>query len=106
MSNRTNATPAQLRAARGLLGWSQADLARVSGVSPRTVKTLEVASALAPLAGRPRTVQALISTRRAAGVTLTSGRGRIGAERSLREEAGTAPERTEAVSGKAVPGRP
>ena len=34
-------TPAQLRAARGLLGWSQTDLARSAGLSLPTVKRVE-----------------------------------------------------------------
>lgn len=34
-------TPAQLRAARALLGWRQADLARHSGISDITVKNVE-----------------------------------------------------------------
>jgi predicted transcriptional regulator len=33
--------PAQLRAARGLLGWSQTDLAKASGLSLPTVKRVE-----------------------------------------------------------------
>lgn len=35
------ATPAQLRAARGLIGWSQTDLAEKSGLSLPTVKRVE-----------------------------------------------------------------
>ena len=34
-------TPAQLRAARGLLSWSQTDLARSAGLSLPTVKRVE-----------------------------------------------------------------
>ncbi|MFI4985831.1 MAG: multiprotein-bridging factor 1 family protein [Alphaproteobacteria bacterium] len=34
-------TPAQIRAARALLGWKQADLAAASGVSEITVKNIE-----------------------------------------------------------------
>jgi transcriptional regulator with XRE-family HTH domain len=35
-------TPAQIRAARALLGWSQRDLAERSNVSERTVKSYEM----------------------------------------------------------------
>lgn len=34
-------TPAQIRAARALLGWKQVDLAKASGLSEMTVKNLE-----------------------------------------------------------------
>lgn len=34
-------TPAQIRAARALLGWKQTDLASASGLSEMTVKNLE-----------------------------------------------------------------
>lgn len=34
-------TPAQLRAARALLGWKQTDLARESGVSEVSIKNIE-----------------------------------------------------------------
>jgi transcriptional regulator with XRE-family HTH domain len=33
--------PPQIRAARALLGWSRMDLARVTGLSPSTIKSLE-----------------------------------------------------------------
>jgi DNA-binding XRE family transcriptional regulator len=36
-----NITPAQIRAARGLLDWSRADLAHKAGLSPRTILNLE-----------------------------------------------------------------
>jgi ribosome-binding protein aMBF1 (putative translation factor) len=35
-------TPEQVRAARGLLGWSRLDLSKVSGVSHNTIKGLEL----------------------------------------------------------------
>jgi predicted transcriptional regulator len=34
-------TPAQIRAARALIGWTQADLAKASGVSEVAIKNLE-----------------------------------------------------------------
>jgi predicted transcriptional regulator len=34
-------TPAQVRAARALIGWTQVDLAQASGVSEITIKNLE-----------------------------------------------------------------
>lgn len=35
-------SPAQLRAARGLLGWTQKDLASRAGVSDRTIRLFEL----------------------------------------------------------------
>lgn len=40
-SKKMLSTPAQLRAARGLIGWSQTDLAEKSGLSLPTVKRVE-----------------------------------------------------------------
>lgn len=34
-------TPAQLRAARGLLDWTRSDLAKAAGLSPETIKNIE-----------------------------------------------------------------
>ncbi|MBP0447735.1 helix-turn-helix domain-containing protein [Roseomonas sp. SSH11] len=85
MSREIRPTPAQLRAARGLLGWSQADLAEASGVSLRTVKVLESAPDLDPVPGRAGTVAALVDALHAAGVGFIAGTGRIGVERRLRQ---------------------
>ncbi len=55
-------TPAALRAARALLGWTQPRLAEESGVSVRTVKTVEMASSSGdtePLRCRPTTAERL-----------------------------------------------
>jgi transcriptional regulator with XRE-family HTH domain len=41
MSNRTAITPAQSRAARGLLDWSQGHLASLSNLSESTVRDFE-----------------------------------------------------------------
>jgi len=49
----TMVTINQLKAARALLGWSQSDLARQSGVSEPTIARLE--SAGGGLGGRPET---------------------------------------------------
>ncbi len=34
-------TPSQLRAARALLDWTRSDCARISGLSPETIKNIE-----------------------------------------------------------------
>jgi predicted transcriptional regulator len=78
-------TPAQLRAARGLLGWSQADLAKASGVSLRTIKAMELAADLDPLPGRPVTIERVLAALSEAGVSFTRGRGDIGVNRVLPE---------------------
>lgn len=38
----SHVSPAQIRAARGLLGWSQNDLAEASGLSRRTIASIEL----------------------------------------------------------------
>jgi transcriptional regulator with XRE-family HTH domain len=58
-------TPAQLRAARALLGWSREDLAEKSGVGSNTTKDFEINDSNPKL----RTVQKWIRTLEAAGVT-------------------------------------
>lgn len=57
-------TPAQIRAARALLGWKQTDLATASGVSEMSVKNIE-RSATDP---RASTLQALQTALEQAGV--------------------------------------
>jgi transcriptional regulator with XRE-family HTH domain len=56
----------QIKAARALLGWSQADLAQQSGVSEPTVKRLE--SAEGEIGGRAATGASLVSALQQAGV--------------------------------------
>jgi DNA-binding XRE family transcriptional regulator len=76
-------TPAQLRAAHGLLGWSQADLADAAGVSRRTIKAMELTPDLAPLPGRPDTIACLIAALSSAGMTFTRGRDVMGVTRAV-----------------------
>lgn len=59
-------TPAQCRAARALLHWSQADLANKAGIAKRTVSYFE--SDLRPL--NPRTRRALAEAFNKAGITV------------------------------------
>jgi transcriptional regulator with XRE-family HTH domain len=59
-------TSQQLRAARALLDWTSADLARTSGVSEPTIWRLEAVRG--PLGGRPETAARLIGALEAAGV--------------------------------------
>ena len=54
-------TGTQLRAARGLLRWSQSDLAKAAGISPETVKRLEAADGrLATLTTTERALEAAL----------------------------------------------
>lgn len=65
-------TPTHIRAARGLLNWSAAELGERCGVSARTMRTLE--------AGKPvaeSTREAVMRELQAAGVTFQNG-GRPG----------------------------
>lgn len=55
----------QMRAARGLLGWSQAELAEQSGVSLPTIKRME---SVGPGRSSGNTVQAVEDSMVAAGV--------------------------------------
>jgi predicted transcriptional regulator len=56
----------QIKAARALIGWSQDDLAKHSGVSAPTVKRLEAADG--EIGGRAETGESLVSALREAGV--------------------------------------
>lgn len=67
-----NALAAQVRAARGLLGWSQADLAQAAGVSSMTVKRLEGSGQPYPA---ERAAEAIRAALNKAGVSFTEGPG-------------------------------
>src|SRR5260370_41835776 len=56
----------QVKAARALLGWSQDDLAKHSGVSVPTIKRLEAADG--DIGGRVETGEALVAALQEAGV--------------------------------------
>lgn len=64
-------TTRQIKAARALLGWDQADLAEKSGVSHPTVKRLEANDG--PVGGREATAGALKAALEAAGIVFTNG---------------------------------
>ena len=59
-------TTRQVKAARALLGWSQADLAKHSGISEPTIARLEAADG--DLGGRETTALRIKQTIEAAGV--------------------------------------
>lgn len=77
----------QIRAARGLLDWTQEDLAQKSGVSSRTVKRLEEGQGFA--AGQHESVALIQQAMERAGVVFLSEPGQIGVV--LRIKAGRAP---------------
>lgn len=62
-------TPAQIRAARALLGWSQSQLAEKAGVSRNALNNLE-REVVAP---RRSTVKAIQQTLEQAGIEFTEG---------------------------------
>ncbi|CAO4174704.1 XRE family transcriptional regulator [Methylorubrum populi] len=62
-------TPAQSRAARGLLGWSEADLARRSGLDEGFIKGFEAGTG-DPASGR---IEALRSALMQGGIVFTDG---------------------------------
>jgi predicted transcriptional regulator len=63
----------QVKAARALLGWSQDDLAKHSGVSAPTVKRLEAAEG--DIGGRAETGEALVTALQDAGVEFIAENG-------------------------------
>ena len=79
--------PAQLRAARAILGWTQARLAEAAGVSLRTVKTLEAEGEqtdLLPLPCRPATEARLRTAFEQRGVAFAWPRGAVTVSRACR----------------------
>lgn len=65
-------TPAQCRAARGLLRWSQEDLAARSEVGLSTIKKFEAEMTAAP---HKSTLKVLCQTFQAAGIQFTDDNG-------------------------------
>jgi predicted transcriptional regulator len=63
----------QIKAARMLLGWSQAELARKSTVSEPTVKRLEAIDG--PLGGRHETGEKIVAALESAGVEFIAENG-------------------------------
>jgi transcriptional regulator with XRE-family HTH domain len=66
-------TIAQVRGARGLLGWSQTALADAAGLSEPTIKRYETAGAKVS----PEAVSKIVDALKAAGIEFTNG-GRRG----------------------------
>ena len=64
-------TVRQVKAARALLGWSQHDLARKSGISEPTIARLEAVDG--HVGGRERTAAKIKQTLEAAGIEFTNG---------------------------------
>jgi predicted transcriptional regulator len=62
----------QIKAARAIVGWSQAELASRSDVSYPTVARLE--SSDGKVGGRPETVAKLVAALESAGVEFTNGK--------------------------------
>ena len=63
----------QIKAARGLLGWSQEAIAKASGVSIPTIKRLEAAGG--DLGGRPVTGEKIVAALEKAGVEFIAENG-------------------------------
>jgi predicted transcriptional regulator len=63
----------QIKAARALLGWSQADLANKAGISVPTIKRLEAAEG--DIGGRAETGAALVAALEKAGVEFIAENG-------------------------------
>ncbi|WP_417583415.1 helix-turn-helix transcriptional regulator [Pelagibacterium sp.] len=66
--------PAQIRAARGLVGWSQQDLAKKTGISRRSIMAIETSSA----AARASTLKCIEQVFDEAGVEFLNEGSRIG----------------------------
>ena len=76
----------QVKAARALLGWSQSDLAKASGVSHPTVMRLEAAEGA--LGGRASTGDAIRVALEAAGIVFLPENGEGPGVRLAKPEAG------------------
>jgi transcriptional regulator with XRE-family HTH domain len=77
----------QIKAARALLGWSQADLARASGISEPTVKRLEAIDGA--VGGRAGTGDAIRVSLEAAGIQfIPENGGGAGVRLAKRSDAG------------------
>lgn len=63
----------QVKAARALLGWSQLDLARASGVSEPTIKRLEASDG--QLGGRADTGDKILNALEEAGIMIVEDNG-------------------------------
>jgi transcriptional regulator with XRE-family HTH domain len=66
-------TTRQIKAARALLGWSQADLAKRSGVSEPTIARLEAAEG--QLGGREETIEKIRIAIEVAGIEFIKDNG-------------------------------
>ncbi len=66
-------TAAQLRAARGILGWSQAELAEQAAVARRTVTTVEAGGAV-----HANSVRSIVDAMERAGVTFLADEAVVG----------------------------
>lgn len=80
MTNLQPVSPAQVRAARGLLGWSQQKLADVSGKSRKTVVNFETMIGSA----EDETISALKKTLEQAGIQFVNNASGEGVIRSQR----------------------
>ena len=81
----------QIKAARALLGWSQEELAKASGISIPTIKRLEADEG--PLGGRSETGDKIRKALQAAGVEFIDENGG-GAGVRLRRPTGKGAKRT------------
>lgn len=62
----------QIKAARALLFWHQADLAKRSGLSIVTIRRLESVG-IGPLGGEPETYERIVSALQRAGIEFSNG---------------------------------
>lgn len=76
-------SPAQCRGARGLLNWSQSDLAERSGVGHKTIADFERDATSRPY---KRTLTAIITAFEAAGIEFIRGGARVRAPRMGRSQ--------------------
>lgn len=86
-------TPAQLRAARGLLHWSRKDLSAASGVSAETLRNIETGK----FVPQETTTEKLLSTLAAHGVELIGSRYVQGVVMMLKDKVSVAERMATAV---------
>lgn len=79
--------PAQIRAARALLGWSQGNLAAAAGIADKTVKRLEAMPAYDEIVGTRPAADAIQAALETAGIVFIDRAATLGAALHLQAAA-------------------
>lgn len=66
-------TSRQIKAARAMLGWEQADLSEQAGIAINTVRRIEAGAPGEPIPGRTASLDKIRRALEAAGIEFTNG---------------------------------